>query len=248
MSEEWLELDIIARTLGVSRARDVARLVRKLAVDGIIAPDEFRAGERVSVGAHGGRPRDLLFLSRSAVVAVAAHLRTPEAVAFRREALGRLVSTAPALPVVSADDTPEQVRELRARLDVLEARVAEGERRMLSAGAQFALPGVGAHSKRIQRGRYLSLSEKDAAVRAWAACCKAAKRRGLTTSEAAALAADAAAEVGFKLDTRGDRVAIGALLTALEGHVVDGVTVRGRPCKANQMRWFVESVEEGAVH
>lgn len=48
-----------------------------------------------------------------------------------------------ALPVVSADDTPEQVRELRARLDVLEARVAEGERERVELRKALGAPVKG---------------------------------------------------------------------------------------------------------
>ncbi|MBK9263037.1 MAG: hypothetical protein IPM54_24945 [Polyangiaceae bacterium] len=130
----WWELADVAQKLGFAQHHDCKDLVDRLIRRGFVASDQYSGGglkralvhqrvknrERVGLGpstAKGGRPRELLYLSPAAVIVVASHARTPEAAAFRHQAITKLLEQA------------EQVIALRGELQELRGRVDQLERK-----------------------------------------------------------------------------------------------------------------------
>ena len=118
----WWELAVVAEKLGFGEQRNLTRLVRRLMGDGLISSQES-CSEGSEIRSGRGERRRLVFLAPSAVVVVAAHARTPEAAAFRREALAALAAIpANALPSAPSADfaiLQRAIFDLERRVDGL---------------------------------------------------------------------------------------------------------------------------------
>lgn len=121
----WWELAAVSSKLGFSSDNECRRLVKRLISHSLIGADYFSAdGLENKIGR--GRPRHVIHLSPAAVVVVAAHARTPEAAAFRREALAALATmpsnALPAAPSAELSVLHRFVVELEQRVNALTTR------------------------------------------------------------------------------------------------------------------------------
>jgi hypothetical protein len=158
-------------------------------------------------------------------------------------------------PVVWADDTPEQIRELRSayvalvkRLDGVESRVAEGERErveirraIVAPAVQLALP----HVETTDAARHAQL------VEAFDRLARGAEVDGLLAREVVEYARAGVADAVKVLRLAGiehtdERTAhrLGLVLRAAHGKDAGGKALAGRSAHGNRVRWYVESAVE----
>ncbi len=95
--EHFIDLELLAPKIGLTSMKWARETVRNLITEGVVGADEFRQETLPKSLSGQGRPGMTYFLSLSAAVALASHARTPEAAAWRRAQLGKLLPT-PAQP------------------------------------------------------------------------------------------------------------------------------------------------------
>jgi len=175
---QYIALDLLAPKLGLTSVKKAVETVRKLARHGIIGPDDFthQTVPKIETGdfevqAHQkigrGRPALTYFLSPLGALALAMHVRTPEAAAWRQAQVGGIVKRQVDVGLAGV------VEELRARVAALEEQ-ARGPAALNALEQRRALPA---------KPEALELVEVFAEVQN-----RLGRIRGLTAAEALQLA------------------------------------------------------------
>ena len=162
---QYIALDLLAPKLGLSFEKKTRSTVRKLIAQGIIGEEDFRT--RSGPKGLSGRPSLTYFLSPLGALALAMHVRTPEAAAWRQAQVGGIVKRQVDVGLAGV------VEELRARVAALEEQ-ARGPAALNALEQRRALPA---------KPEALELVEVFAEVQN-----RLGRIRGLTAAEALQLA------------------------------------------------------------